>query len=289
MHNAYSSPFLFFSFFFEDCFSFFSSCTFISFVTGKINIWRISRKFMDYLGVNIKVTPNSSKIQKGQVMFLCNHRSWADFFTDTCLCGGPSYISRYAVIFGVPGFAFCAWNSGCIWLFRRRRGIDRKKFTEFFAHNWKFRYNDGVIVYPEGHRYKKEGYLPLKTGVLEVAYNLNRPVQCVLTSNKEEMLNEMDFCLEFNTTLVSAVSEPLYPAGYKTKEEWFQACKDLWEKTYQDLKNNQETAQPCSFPLPGVLPEETNAYAPITHRAVLSMLTIAAVSALVYGLFHYVL
>ena len=54
---------------------------------------------MDYLGVKIKVTPNSSKLQKGQVMFLCNHRSWADFFTDTYLSRSPLHsIDVFAVV-----------------------------------------------------------------------------------------------------------------------------------------------------------------------------------------------
>ena len=43
---------------------------------------------------------------------------------------------------------------------------------------------DGLIVYPEGHRYTGKGSLPLKKGVLEAAYNLKVPCQCVLTLNK---------------------------------------------------------------------------------------------------------
>ena len=46
------------------------------------------------------------------------------------------------------------------------------------------RKDTGLIVYPEGHRYKGEGTLKLKTGVMEVAYNLNVPCQCVITNGK---------------------------------------------------------------------------------------------------------
>lgn len=57
---------------------------------------------------------------------------------------------------------------------------------------WYFKYRplDGVVVYPEGHRYSGKGSLPLKTGVLEVAYNLNVPCQCVLSRNKVNMKME---------------------------------------------------------------------------------------------------
>lgn len=43
---------------------------------------------------------------------------------------------------------------------------------------------DGLIVYPEGHRFTGKGSLPLKKGVLEAAFNLKVPCQCVLTLNK---------------------------------------------------------------------------------------------------------
>lgn len=46
--------------------------------------------------------------------------------------------------------------------------------------------NTGCVVYPEGHRFKESGSLPLKTGVMEVAYNLKIPCQCVLTLGKVE-------------------------------------------------------------------------------------------------------
>lgn len=39
-------------------------------------------------------------------------------------------------------------------------------------------------MYPEGHRYVGKGTLKLKTGVLEVAYNLKVPTQILLTANK---------------------------------------------------------------------------------------------------------
>ena len=44
--------------------------------------------------------------------------------------------------------------------------------------------DNGVVVYPEGHRFKETGSLPLKTGVMEVAYNLKVPCQCVVANGK---------------------------------------------------------------------------------------------------------
>lgn len=127
------------------------------------------------------------------------------------LCGGASYISRLMVCLGVPGMAFTAWINDYIWLFRRKKGISRAWFTEFFRENWEKRWawigvvrdrnRDGVIVYPEGHRYTGKGSLPLKTGVLEVAYNLKVPCQCVLTMNKESILNEKELSFNYGVHL----------------------------------------------------------------------------------------
>ena len=100
------------------------------------------------------------------------------------------------VAVAVPGMVFTAWINNYIWLFHRKKNISRSWFTEFFRKNWEMRFvlyyfalllyrpNDGVLVYPEGHRYTGKGSLPLKTGALESAYNLNVPCQIVLSLNK---------------------------------------------------------------------------------------------------------
>ena len=83
-------------------------------------------------------------------MFLINHRSWADFFVDgfvsvdsynsRTLCGGASYIARLMVCVAVPGMAFTAWINDYIWLFHRKRNINRNWFTSFFKANWDRRF-----------------------------------------------------------------------------------------------------------------------------------------------------
>ena len=103
------------------------------------------------------------------------------------------------VAVAVPGMAFTAWINNYIWLFHRKKNISRTWFTEFFRKSWEMRCvlyysvlyyilicrpKDGVLVYPEGHRYTGKGTLPLKTGALESAYNLNVPCQIVLSLNK---------------------------------------------------------------------------------------------------------
>lgn len=66
-----------------------------------------------------------------------------------------------------------------------------------------FRPSNGCVVYPEGHRFKEKGSLPLKTGVMEVAYNLKRPCQCVLTLGKVRIVRYVNSRRSFSMRLTS--------------------------------------------------------------------------------------
>ena len=106
-------------------------------------------QFCDVLRIKPHVTKNSKKLNSGKTMYFANHRSWADFFVDglaheqfiiaRTLCGGASYVARYMVCVGVPGMAFTAWIHNYIWLFRRRKNINRQWFTGFFRECWDLR------------------------------------------------------------------------------------------------------------------------------------------------------
>ena len=95
---------------------------------------------------------------------------------------------------------------------------------------------DGVIVYPEGHRYTGKGTLPLKTGVLEVAFNLKVPCQCVLSMNKESILNEKELSFNYDVPIYTSVSEVFDPSECETKEEWFALVREKWSETVKDLE-----------------------------------------------------
>lgn len=109
----------------------------------------------------------------------------------------------------------------------------------------------GCVVYPEGHRYKGEGSLQLKHGVMEVAYNNNTPCQVFLTDGKEELLDEVNFKANKHQKLVCCVSEVLYPSEYKTREEWFAAVEKTWNHTLADLEKKQGL-QKVDGCLPGI-------------------------------------
>lgn len=142
---------------------------------------------------------------------------------------------------------------------------------------------DGVVVYPEGHRYTGKGSLPIKTGVLEVAWNLKVPCQCVLSKNKEFILNEKKLSFNYDVDIYTSISEVLHPENYQTKEEWFDAVRSTWDKTLKDAFESEEYIE-CGLPLPGIPENETHAY-PTNNKRVLILLSVFVASvAVIYGI-----
>ena len=85
-----------------------------------------------------------------------------------------------------------------------------------FAFELFCRDNFGVNVYPEGHRYKGEGTLSLKTGVMEVAYNLHTPCQIVMSNGKEKLMDEVNLTINKNSLVTIFVSEVMDPTKFAT-------------------------------------------------------------------------
>ena len=63
------------------------------------------------------------------------------------MIGGSSYLSRIAVVFAFPTAILCGYLNQFVWLFKRKRGISREWFTEFFRKNWAVRYSFSLILY----------------------------------------------------------------------------------------------------------------------------------------------
>lgn len=72
----------------------------------------------------------------------------------------------------------------------------------------------------------------------------------VICTNKELILNEKDMTVRKNVDVVVNVSEPIYPKNYKSKEEYFEAVQQLWDKTWKEAYDCKKP-QPASYPLPG--------------------------------------
>ena len=149
----------------------------------------------------------------------------------------------------------------------------------------------GVIVYPEGHRFKGEGTLNLKTGVMEVAYNLKVPCQIVLSNGKENVMDEISLKLNRGSRITVCVSDVLDPTKFDTKEAWFECVKQEWEKTYKMLEKNEVVGEEFFGSLPGVKKESlVDEIAPEHRRktAISYSVGVLAVLVALVGLFRII-
>lgn len=112
-----------------------------------------------------------------------------------------------------------------------------------------------MIVYPEGHRYKGEGTLKLKTGVMEVAYNMKTPCQIVISKGKENLMDEVSLKIHKQSLITIYVSEVMDPTKFETKEEWFEFVNKQWMIAYEKLEKGEVEGKPFFGPLPGIAEE----------------------------------
>ena len=135
-----------------------------------------------------------------------------------------------------------------------------------------------MIVYPEGHRFKGEGTLNLKTGVMEVAYNLGVPCQIVLSNGKEKLMDEISLQINKHQLITICVSDVLDPTQFKTKEEWFEYVREQWKKTYEQLNQGEPEGEPFFAPLPGLKKEQEEESLPLKRRTIASVFAAAIVA-----------
>eukprot|EP00948_MAST-09A_sp_MAST-9A-sp1_P002504 g2504.t1 len=140
------------------------------------------------------------------------------------------------VILGVPGSALFGFLTDCVWFFHRKKGINRKELTKWFCDKWSKRSHSGVIVYPEGTRTRRmpefTGENTLKKGFFDVAWNGLFPVQVVIASRKENVLDESNFTMEKGVRVRVCAGKVLHPEAFPTKESWRQAIENSWRKTW---------------------------------------------------------
>lgn len=124
-----------------------------------------------------------------------------------------------------------------------------------------------------------------------MAYNLKVPCQLVLSLGKENILCERTLSFNFDVPIYTSISEVLHPEDYKTKEEWFDKIREVWEATLDDLeestKNNDFVE--CSLPLPGITPEMTHYY-PVDNKRILFLFScVIAIVAVLYAIIKLLL
>lgn len=235
--------------------------------TAKLTEWVLVK----ILGVRLFLDNKAPVLDKRVKMIFCNHRSFADFFIDSLVIGRISHLSRLAVAFVLPISALYGVLTGRVLYFRRDRR-DRQGLAKKIARHLKD-FASPLVIYPEGHRNTSSKTLPLKPGVIKIAWEGGYLIQCVLSSNKEKILSEKSFSASIGEKVFFTRSTVIDPRNYSDFESFFEAVKEVWQLSWQrlstlSLSNTQQFEPIISMPKPK---ERSWVYGPVKA----AMLTLA--------------
>ena len=102
--------------------------------------------------------------------------------------------------------------------------------------------------------------LPLKTGVLQYAFEYKHAVQCVVTANKEAICNEKTLSISRNEPVVTCCSAVLDPADFASYEEFVKKVREAYVDTWQLAYGTRpQDAEPYEPPLGNPAPKYEDA------------------------------
>ena len=170
-------------------------------------------------------------------IILANHRSWADFGLDNALSNSTS-IARMAVPFALLFTGLLLVLECRLILLNRGRVSKESLYEKMQAHMQIHERN--VILYPEGKRMAhmqlssvREALSTLKPGLLWMIYTKGEyPVQVVISSNKERLVNEKHWTVRPGVTIRTYVGQILHPRQYDSFESFMSAIALQWHEAW---------------------------------------------------------
>lgn len=187
----------------------------------------------------------SKSLYTGKCIYLCNHRSWADFMVDQYVTQGRTlFMSRWAVAYVFPLFMVPMWFVRAVLLFKRGSIADKAAFNAWIDREWDKSTQTALGVYPEGHRSTTGESLPLKRGMLHYAFDRKVPVQVVIGANKEHILSEKKMIVGFGRTVKVGYSDVLFPQKFSDFYSFMSAVQSTWDSEWREVMGADEAHLP---------------------------------------------
>jgi hypothetical protein len=185
---------------------------------------------LDVLKIKLSLTSDEPLIETGYI--LANHRSWTDFCLDPFLADS-AIIGRRIVVFAVFWNVMIGYPDNRIFSFVRGKETRTQLFHRIKQH---FALRNRILFFPEGTRMKythlsgkDDVKLHLKYGLLkEIYYDKTYPVQIQISNNKELVMNEKKFHIQFDVPIRTHRTKAIYPANYATEAEFYDAIANEW-------------------------------------------------------------
>lgn len=188
---------------------------------------------------NIKqtITKDEALIEKGFI--LANHRSWADFLLDQ-YSARASIMGRRMGFVAAFGAALLGYVDNRNVMFIRGKDNRRDIYEKCVKHIQKTEFKR-IVLFAEGTRLSYtmlnsvddvKSYL--KYGLLKEIYNDKRfPVQIMISSNKENVLNEKKFTVNYGVKVNTHISKSIHPNDYKTEMEFYDEIAKEWYESWK--------------------------------------------------------
>jgi 1-acyl-sn-glycerol-3-phosphate acyltransferase len=208
-------------------------------VTGNKSMHKLVKKIsLEYLKIKSYKHQESKDCCRDKCIYLFNHVSWCDFFYDTYLTYAPCFISWNMVIFAVPMSIIYGIYANTVLLIalgkKNTAEILIKKIKNMVKHN-------NLLIYPEGKRNTTNKSLRLKLTVVNCAFENNIPLQIVMVSNKDKILNEKLKTIEYNVKSLVYYSKVFYPENYKDIETLKEDITSEWLRVFDTIHLNDFT------------------------------------------------
>ncbi|KAL3151196.1 hypothetical protein ABBQ38_013045 [Trebouxia sp. C0009 RCD-2024] len=100
-------------------------------------------------------------------------------------------------------------------------------------------YQDGDGASAAWRRSTKRQSLPLKRGMLHLAYDRKYPVQIVMSANKESVMSEKAMRVGFGQTVVVGYSDPIHSSQFPTFDNFASKVQKEWDYEWQRLYSSQ--------------------------------------------------
>lgn len=187
------------------------------------------------------------------IIYLSNHRSWADFFIDNIVTEYCSkFISRIEVAYILPLYVYiCGHLITDLMIFFRRGKTNISEFEKLIKYNqMNNKSGNDILVYPEGTRRSGLDYAcDLKKGLIYYAYKENCPIQFIISKNKEKIFNEKKLTAEKNVNVFVHYSGVYYPdvTKYRSMQEFYDFINAEWKTTFDAVYEIDHESKICDY------------------------------------------
>jgi 1-acyl-sn-glycerol-3-phosphate acyltransferase len=179
-------------------------------------------------------------------LILVNHQSFADYSVCTACTDSNrvGYVGRAGIYWLMPTMAFATQYIMKRGVLFRRNSKDRHKMRQQIYNGLAkaMQRKQLVVVFPEGHRHLGKGTLPLKSGIINWAYEKQVACAIVLYYGNDKLINEKDLIINRGQKITCWHREIYHPRDYSTAEEFFATISRDFAAGYAELVARVEQA-----------------------------------------------